>query len=48
MCNQSCVPNVGYPFWLGSFFGALRFFIASNGLVREGYNKVIIVFCHLT
>ncbi|KAF9810266.1 hypothetical protein IEO21_07034 [Rhodonia placenta] len=39
LMSRNTTPLVGYPRWLGSYAGALRFFVNSQGMVDEGYRR---------
>ncbi|PCH34739.1 cytochrome P450 [Wolfiporia cocos MD-104 SS10] len=39
LSTKNVIPTVGYPHWLGSYSGVLRFLIDSKSMVDEGYRK---------
>ncbi|CCM07093.1 uncharacterized protein FIBRA_09420 [Fibroporia radiculosa] len=39
LTSKNAIPPVGYPHWLGSYVGAIRFFADSKRMVDEGYQK---------
>ncbi|KZT01907.1 cytochrome P450 [Laetiporus sulphureus 93-53] len=39
LATKNPVPLVGYPRWLGAYYGAARFAINSARMVEEGYKK---------